>query len=346
MHVFDYKVLKDEDYSEMLGLTNIIYDLRAREDLRQSNNRDLFEVLRSSAIVDSIESSNALEGISTEGGRLPGIINGGMAPRDHNELEILGYSKAMDEIYGSEPALDISEEYIKHLHSLLLEQTSADAGKYKKNNNWIQERDEAGRLRVRFVPVSAKETPDAMNQLTLAYYEARQDSSINKLLLVFAFAVDFLCIHPFMDGNGRVSRLVTLLLLQEAGFDIGKYISIDKKINYYKGNYYQALERSSEGWHDNANSYEPFIRLMLQILYQCYKELDDKFIEGTIKKVPKSKQIENALLNTFVPVSKAELCEMFPNISVKTIENVLGEMVKDGRIVKIGTYRDARYKKS
>ena len=117
-------------------------------------------------------------------------------------------------------------------------------------------------------------------------------------------------------------------------------------INYFKGNYYQVLAESSEGWHDNKNSYEPFMLFFLQMLYQCYKEIDAKFIKGTISAVPKSKQIENALLNAFTPVSKRELCEHFPEISVKTIEKVLGEMVKDGRIVKIGTYKNARYKRA
>ena len=346
MHIFDYGFLKSGEYAEMLGLTNIIYDLRAREEIRQSSNASLFESLRRIAIVDSVESSNAIEGIVATGERIEELMRGDDGPRNHDEREIMGYSRALDEIYGSDPLPEISEEYIKHLHHLLLEQTSQEAGQYKTRNNWIQERDDGGRLKVRFVPVSAGHIGDAMEQLLRSYYDARQDSAINRLLLTACFTVDFLCVHPFMDGNGRVSRLLTSLLLEEAGFDIGRYISIDKKISLYKGNYYQTLEESSAGWHDNENSYEPFITFLLQILYQCYKEIDDKFIQGTAVAVPKSKQIENALLNSFTPISKRELCERFPDISVKTIEKVLGDMVREGRVEKIGTYRNARYRKS
>ena len=346
MHIYDYSFLKSSDYADMLGLTNIIYDLRAREEIRQSSNTALFESLRRIAIVDSVESSNAIEGIVATGERIKEMMSGDGKPRNHDEREIIGYSRALDEIYGTDSVPDISGEYIKHLHHLMLEQTSKEAGRYKRRNNWIQERDSSGRLKVRFVPVSAKDVDDAMEQLLLAYYDARQDAVINKLLLIGCFVVDFLCIHPFMDGNGRVSRLLTALLLEDAGFDIGRYISIDKKINFYKGNYYQVLGESSVGWHDNQNSYEPFIRFLLQVLYQCYKEIDEKFIQGTSIAVPKNKQIENALLNSYTPVSKRELCERFPDISVKTIEKVLGEMVREGSIVKVGTYKNARYRKS
>lgn len=346
MHTFDYRFLKSGEYAEMLGLTNIIYDLRAREAIREGSNKKIFEALRRKAIIDSVESSNAIEGIVTTRDRLEQLVQCSTEPASHDEREIAGYSIALDEIYGSDQAPDISEDYIRHLHFLLLGQTSEEAGQYKKRNNWIQERDENGRIRVRFVPVSAQDTEDAMEQLLMAYYSARQDSEINRLLLTGCFIVDFLCIHPFMDGNGRVSRLLTAMLLQDAGFDIGKYISIDKKINYYKGNYYQMLAESSAGWHDDHSSYAPFLKFLLQILYQCYKEIDDRFIQGTTKTVPKSRQIENALLNSFTPVSKREICERFPEISVKTIEKVLGEMMQNGSIVKIGSFRDARYKRS
>lgn len=346
MHTFDYSQLKNGKYMEVLGLTNIIYDLRAREEIRESDNKAFFDSLRKAAIIETVESSNAIEGIVSTKDRIEEIVNKNSKPKTHDEREIAGYSRALDEIYGSDNPADISEDYIKHLHYLMLEQTSEEAGQYKKRNNWIQERDEQGRIKVRFVPVNAKDTGDAMNQLLMAYYEARQDTGINRLLLIPCFIVDFLCIHPFMDGNGRVSRLLTALLLQESGFDIGKYVSIDKKISMFKGNYYQVLSESSEGWHENTNSYEPFMTFFLQILYQCYKELDEKFIEGSTTAIPKNKQIENALLNSFTPISKKELCDRFPDISVKTIEKVLSEMVKDRRIEKIGTYKDARYKKT
>lgn len=345
MHIFNYEFLNSGEYSDMVMLTNVLYDLRARTEIRRSSNIDFFETLRRIAIIETVESSNAIEGITADSSRIEDMINGNAKPHGHDEQEIEGYSRALDEIY-SDSVPDISEEYIKKLHRTIMFYTSFEAGLYKNRNNWIQERDASGRLKVRFVPVSAEDTADAMGQLIMAYYDARQSSEINKLLLIPCFIIDFLCIHPFMDGNGRVSRLLTALILEEAGFDIGRYVSIDKKINHYKGNYYQTLAEASDGWHENKNNYEPFVKFFLQIIYQCYKELDERFIKGTANTVPKSKQIENALMNSFAPISKRELCDRFPEISVKTIEKVLGDMVRDGRVEKIGSYKDARYKKA
>lgn len=344
MRSFDYSFLKQTIYEECLGLTEIIYDLRAKESLRINDNKRFFEALRQTARIETVRSSNAIEGIVTTADRLEDLIEERITPESHGENEILGYRMALDEIY-SEFAPELSEDYIKHVHFLIMEHSSREAGHYKTRNNWIQERDERGRIKVRFVPVSAGETGVAMEQLLMTYREARQDSGINQLLLSICFVVDFLCIHPFMDGNGRVSRLLTSLLLQDAGFDIGKYISVDKKIDVYKDNYYRALSESSKGWHECRNTYEPFITLMLQIIYQCYKELDNCFIQDSTSKIPKSKQIENALLNAYTPISKSELKEKFPHIGIKTIEKVLGDMVRKGSITKIGSFKDARYKK-
>lgn len=345
MHQFDYRFLADSLPANLLEITGIIYDLRGRGEIRKMNNLPLFEELRHTAMVDSVQSSNAIEGIITTTERVNQLIRQQAEPFSHDEQEILGYRDALDEIYLHSEDLELSEDLLKHFHSLLLGATSADAGRYKQQNNWIQERDDQGRISIRFVPVKAKETPEAIEQLILAWHEGKQDSGINGLLLTACVIVDFLCIHPFRDGNGRVSRLLTSMLLLQEGFDIGKYISIDKKINEYRYNYYQALKASSDGWHENNNTYIPFITYLLQILYSCYKELDQKFIENTARKVSKSKQVENALMQSFVPVSKEEIAARFPEISISTVERVLGNLIKNGKIEKIGTYRDARYRK-
>ena len=345
MHIFDYSFLKNEIPSNYLNICNIIYDLKAKGILRQNENPRAYEDLKRSAIVDSIESSNAIEGIITTRDRIEGIVDAECGPVTHDEQEILGYKKVLEEIYQNYNDMDFDESLVKHFHQVMLQAVSDDAGEYKKDNNWIQERDENGKRVVRFVPVKAKDTPDAMQQLFMAYYEAHQDSDINKLLLIFCFLVDLLCIHGFRDGNGRLSRLVTSLLLLKEDFDIGRYISIEKKINEYKYGYYDALKKSSEGWHDNKNSYIPFMTYMLQILYYCYKEMDEKFIVNEVGKLKKSERIELAMKNTFVPISKEEICSRFPDISITTVERVLGKLLKEDKIVKIGTYRDARYKR-
>ena len=345
MHRFDYQFLADRLPANLLEIAGIIYDLRGKGEIRKENNPQVFQELRHTAMVDSVQSSNAIEGVVTTAERVKKLVSKQAEPFTHDEQEILGYRDALDEIYNHYEDLEITEDLLKHFHLLMLRATSTDAGNYKQQNNWIQERDDQGRISIRFVPVKAKETPAAVEQLILAWHEGKQDSRINGLLLTACVIVDFLCIHPFRDGNGRVSRLLTSLLLLQEGFDIGKYISIDKKINEYRYNYYQALKACSDGWHENRNTYVPFITYLLQIIYSCYKELDNKFIENTAHKISKSSQIENALMQSFVPVSKEEIAARFPEISITTIERVLGKLVKEGKIEKIGTYRNARYKK-
>ena len=344
MHIFDYRFLKENAPGQLVGISNMIADLHGRESIRRMEHPETFRQLRENALIETVKGSNAIEGIVTSGKRMKALMKEGAEPQSHSEEEILGYRDALSEIYTEGFDSDVSEELLKHFHWLMLRATSPEAGSYKKENNWIQERDESGRIRVRFVPVSAGETPDAMAQWLMAYYEARQDAAVSRLLLAACAAVDFLCIHPFTDGNGRVSRLLTSLLLQQAGIDIGRYISIDAKINEYKYGYYQALKAASDGWHENRNDYAPFMTFLLQILYACYKELDEKFAEGQVRLLPKHRQIETILLNSYVPISKAELVSRLPDISVSTIERVMGDMLREGKIVKIGTYRNARYK--
>ncbi len=182
-----------------------------------------------------------------------------------------------------------------------------------------------------------------MEQLLLAYYEARQDSEISPLLLIPCFVLDFLCIHPFMDGNGRISRLLTVLLLYLSGYDIVRYVSYEGQINKYKDSYYEALKTSSDKWHENENDYVPFIVNFLQVLYKCFKDLDESFTDISLKKAKKSERVESILMGAIVPVSKQDIIAKLPDVSVKTVELVLGKMLKDKKIKKIGTYKDARY---
>lgn len=345
MHVFDYRFLAEAIPAELAAVTNIIFDLRARNDMRLQEDEGAFESLRQAAIVESVRGSNAIEGIVTTRARLEEIIQGDAAPLTHDERELLGYRNALQEIYAPGFAADLTEEYVCHLHRMLLQTTSREAGAYKQSNNWIQERDAAGRVSVRFVPTPAAEVPDAMSQLVGAFHEARQGARISELALVACVVVDFLCIHPFTDGNGRVSRLLTTMLLQQAGFDIGRVVSIEGMIDQHKADYYDALKAASDGWHENENDYTPFIVYTLQILYACYKELDKRYVEEGMRRVPKAQRVESLLMEAYVPISKAEVCQRLPEVSVKTVERVLGRLVKAGTIEKIGTYRDARYRR-
>jgi Fic family protein len=247
-------------------------------------------------------------------------------------MEISGYKDALNLIHTTYMDLDLSEDVICLFHKTIEEETNRlEAGHYKKTNNFIMEYGPDGNRRVRFKPVSAKNVQNDMEQLILAYYEARQDSEIPSLLLIPCFVLDFLCIHPFLDGNGRVSRLITVLLLYISGYDIVRYISYEGQINKYKTGYYEALQKSSESWHENKNDYVPFIINFMQILYRCYKDLDESFTDISLKKAKKSERVESILLGAIVPISKQDIMQKVPDISVKTVELVLGKMLKEKR---------------
>jgi len=173
--------------------------------------------------------------------------------------------------------------------------------------------------------------------------EARSNANINQLLLIPCVILDFLCIRPFLDGNGRVSRLMSLFLMYKNGYDICKYVSFEEQINKTKEYYYQTLYESSQGWNENQNSYIPFMENFLATLYKCYKELDIRFSAINGKRLKKNQRIEQTVLNSVLPISKAEICDILPDVSVTTVEAVLGKLVKDGSIKKLGQARNTKY---
>ena len=253
----------------------------------------------------------------------------------------------MAQIHTDYKNISFNEADILRLHAIMLNIAGYSyGGKYKDSDNAIIEIDEYGQRRIRFSPTPADATAKAMEQMILAYQDASNNPNINQLLLIPCVILDFLCIHPFRDGNGRISRLLSLLLLYKNEFDAGKYISFEEQINNRKGNYYEALRASSTGWHDNQNDYVPFIMEFLITLYMCYKELDKRFAVIGSKKVTKQARIEATVLNSLTPVSKAEIGKILPDVSATTIEAVLGKLVKNGQIRKIGSGRNVRYIRS
>ena len=343
MHRYDYSFLKKSVPGNIVGLTDIISDLRTKEEFRKLQYGETFEKMCQKALVESVKGSNAIEGIVSTDSRIKDIVEGSK-PITHDEMEISGYKDALNLIHTEHENLEVDEETILSFHRMLLAETNPrEAGRYKSSNNFILEIGPDGNRYVRFKPVSAKRAGSDMKQLLLAYYEARQDVEISPLLLIPCFILDFLCIHPFTDGNGRVSRLLTVLLLYLSGYDIVRYISYEGQINKHKNSYYEALRTSSDRWHENENDYVPFIVNFLQVLYQCFKDLDESFTDISLKKAKKSERVERILTGAIVPVSKQDIIAKLPDVSIQTIELVLGRMLKDQKIKKIGTYKDARY---
>jgi len=228
------------------------------------------------------------------------------------------------------------------LHEIMLSYSPVSGGTYKEADNVIMEVVNGVR-RVRFETTPASETAETMEQLILAYMDARKSYNTNQLLLIPCFILDFLCIHPFADGNGRMSRLLSLLLLYKNGFNAGRYISFEEQINCTKAAYYRALKDSSANWHEGRNDYFPFIENFITTLLFCYKELDKRFAVVNSGKITKRSRVEATVLNNLLPISKAEVCYILPDVSPTTVEAVLAGMVKAGLIEKIGTARNTKY---
>lgn len=349
MHKFTYDFLRDKTItSDLFSLSNIITDLKSKTDEKKNSNKSLFSKLETIAIKESVEGSNAIEGIFTTEQRIKEIVENNSEPLTHNEEEIAGYHDAIKFVKDNYQYLSFNEETIKRIHAMLVSRHIGydKGGKYKASDNVIAEKYPDGTIkRVIFVPTKAKDTEKAMNDLCLAYQVYRDDYGIPALLLIPCVIVDFLSIHPFSDGNGQASRLLTLLLLYKEGYDIGKYISFENQINKYKGNYYDILERSQKQWHESKNTYYPFIEFTFQILYLCYKEINKRFIRTKSGKAKKGERIETVIMDSVVPMSKSDIQKLLPDISTTTIEAVLAKLLEENKIHKIGTFKNAKYLK-
>lgn len=345
MRKFDYSFLNNGLLpANLVSLTSGIVELKTMAGMRKDDYTQIFTELEAVAKIQSIKSSNAIEGIVTSDERIAEIVNQNSAPLNHNEAEIAGYRDALNEIHLDYKNIDFRQSDILLLHKMMMNYAGYEyGGQYKTDDNVILEIDANGNRQVRFRPIPASETSKAMEQLELAYMAARSDANINHLLLVPCVILDFLCIHPFRDGNGRMSRLLSLLLLYKNGYDAGKYVSFEEQINKFKSYYYDSLKQSSIGWDTNENNYFPFIENFLSTLYMCYKELDKRFAIVHGKKITKKARVEATVLNSLTPLSKAEICKILPDVSPTTVEAVLGEMVKTGSIRRIGSGRTTRY---
>ena len=345
MRKFDYSFLDNGLLpTNLINLTSGIASLKTMAGVRKESFAKVFTQLEAVAKVQSVKSSNAIEGIVTSDERIAAIVNQDSAPLNHTEGEIAGYRDALNAIHLNHTYLDFRQTDILRLHNAMMQIAGYEyGGQYKTGDNYIIEEDKDGNRTIRFRPTPAQEVPAAMEQLELAYMEARNNANINQLLLIPCVILDFLCIHPFRDGNGRMSRLLSLLLLYKNGYDAGKYVSFEEQINNYKAYYYEALRESSIGWHENRNDYVPFIENFLSTLYMCYKELDKRFAVMNGKRITKKARIEATVLISLIPISKAEICSILPDVSPSTVEAVLNVMVKNGQILKVGQSRMTRY---
>lgn len=344
MHLFDYSLLLQAKIpSSLLTAATALSELKTLVQIREASYPQLAQKLEQIARVQSVKSSNAIEGIVTSDERIRAIVQQNSAPLDHNESEISGYRDALNLVHTRYADLDFRVADIRHLHQTMLAYTPARGGDFKQNDNLILEINAQGLRQVRFTPTSAHDTPLAMEQLVLAFLDARTNANLHPLLLIPCTILDFLCIHPFTDGNGRLSRLLSLLLLRKAGFSALQYVSFEEQINQTKGAYYEALRQSSLQWHTTQNDPIPFVEYFISTLISCYKELEKRFAVVRMQKVSKKQRIEEAVLQSLLPISKKELCDILPDVSPSTVEAVLAHLLKTHQIAKIGTSNGAKY---
>lgn len=333
-----YKLLTPEIVKKL----TLIHEYKGEQRLFIETHKDELNELIEVAKVQSTEASNKIEGISTADDRLKNLVQAKTTPRNRDESEIAGYRDVLNTIHENYEYIPINTSYILQLHRDLYKFLgNVDGGIFKISDNIIKEKDVEGNEKIRFKPVAAWETPVSIDELCKAFSEAKDE--VEPLLLDMMFILDFLCIHPFNDGNGRMSRLLTLLLLYQSGFIVGKYISIEKIIEGSKETYYEALQDSSINWHENENDYKPFVNYMLGVIVNAYKEFEARVKLLTDPNLSKADRIREIIKNHIGTITKAELMAMNQDISDTTIQRALADLLKNGEIEKIGGGRYTKY---
>jgi len=296
------------------------------------------------AKIQSTGASNRIEGIYTTDKRLEELVRNKSAPRNRNEQKIAGYRDVLSTIHESFDYIHLRPNITLQLHKQLYSfAQSSIGGNYKINDNYIKETDADGNEHIRFKPTPAYLTADAMERLCAAFNKALEEGEHDPLLLIPMFILDFLCIHPFSDGNGRMSRLLTLLLFYRTGYMVGKYISVEKQIENSKDTYYETLYYSSVNWHENKNDYAPFIRYYLGTLQKAYSEFEERVEYLSDKGLSKPERIKAIIDRKIGKITKSEILETCPDISKTTVERTLAALMKEGYIVKIGAGRLTAY---
>jgi Fic family protein len=320
-------------------------EARGKQELFTRQSPQRLKVLREHALIESAVSSNRIEGVEVDNSRIATIVFGEPLLNDRNEEEVRGYRQALTLIHEQGAKLPVSEETILRLH-LLTRGEIWDAGKYKNKDGDIIEKFPDGRSRVRFKTVRASDTPINIKELVEFYDDAVKARKIPPPVILAAFNLDFLCIHPFRDGNGRVSRLLLLLQCYHLGFEVGRYISLERLIEQNKERYYETLEQSSHGWHECKHDPWPYINYTLFIIKTAYREFEQRLGQLQSPKGEKTSLVLQAIDRAFGPFSIAELRNACPNVSVDMIRRVLKNLRSENRVECLGRGQSAKWRKT
>lgn len=345
MRNFDYIKTPEKLLTpEIVQMIANIHEHKGKQELFLEANIDELKTLLEVAFIQSTGASNRIEGIFTSDKRLEELVNQKAEPRNRSEQEITGYREVLATIHESYEYITPKPNIILQLHRDLYSYSQgANGGSYKNSDNIIAETNPEGQQKARFIPVPAFQTSETMNELCNKFLEAWNAGRMDKLLLIPIFILDFLCIHPFNGGNGRMSRLLTLLLFYKAGYIVGKYVSMEMLIEKTKETYYEALQGSSVGWHENRNSYESFVKYYLGILLKAYNEFESRVEYLRNRSISKPERIKAVIDKKVGKITKKEIMELCPDISKVTIERTLTDLVKNEYIAKVGAGPSTAY---
>lgn len=349
MKIFNYEKYKTMVLdNETISLIAKIYEKKGEQGHYVESEPEILASLVEVSKIQSTDASNRIEGIVTTAERINALLKRKSKPLNRNEEEIAGYRDVLNTIHNNYEYIPLNPNHILQFHRDLLKFTSLSyAGKYKNTDNIIAEKDEYGKvMRVIFEPLKPYETSDAILDICVQYEKALANEDVDPLLLIPIVIHDFLCIHPFNDGNGRMSRLLTLLLFYQNGFVVGKYISIEQIISETKEEYYKTLELSGKGWHENNDNPIHFIKYMLRILLKAYREFDERVILFAKDKTSKQDQVKRLINSHIGKITKKEIMEQLPFVSEPTIKLALNALVKEEYIKIVGRGRNSAYVKT
>ena len=344
MRAFNYSKYREQKWdSEVLGLVAAIYKEAGKQELYLKQRPEELEKLVEIAKIQSTESSNAIEGIVTTDTRIRQLVAEKTAPRNRSEQEIAGYRDALSVIHESFDAIPVTRNYILQLHKILYSHTNNPlAGQTKNVQNYISATCPDGHTEILFTPLSPFETPPALDQICVEYDRVIGNLELEPLIAIPVFIHDFLCIHPFNDGNGRMSRLLTTLLLYRSGFQVGRYVSLEAKIAKDKDLYYEALGASQHGWHAGDDDAVPFIKYLLGTILAAYRDFADRFalVEQKRSALETVRLATQQKLGRFTKQDVRDLC---PALSLSSVEGALRHLVANGELRREGKGKNTKY---
>ena len=344
MRNFNYSLIRDQKWdSDVLGLIAAIYKEAGKQELYLRQRPEELEKLVEIAKIQSTEASNAIEGIVTTNTRIRQLVEGKTTPKNRDEQEIAGYRDILNVIHESFDVISVTRNYILQLHKILYSHMNNPiAGQTKNVQNYISATYPDGHVEVLFTPLAPFETPEALDRICEEYNRVIGNMELEPLIAIPVFIHDFLCIHPFNDGTGRMSRLLTTLLLYRSGFYVGKYVSLEAKIAKNKDLYYEALAACQIGWHEGTEDIVPFIKYLLGTILAAYKDFEDRMALVEIK-LPALEMVRRASLNKIGRFNKQDMRELCPTLSDSSIEGALRKLVASGELKKEGKGKNTCY---